>query len=462
MTNYAINNKLVQETELPPMLLISASNPINATGKDILVQQTTFRTDGSSRTDPRDRARPIADEFYWTNDAPDSLDKYGWSWSTKSECNINEQDGFYTYKCSFLKLCYFVHPTYYNLYRDYIQSQFIFTINTPLYTETPYVYVHHCSILGRDMNTFNMYLSFRLVEQLERDIIQWTRDIGHTFIRNAIPGGLGPSQLITNISYETNAIKLQMCVKQEYLYWTIETLVRNLKNLKRLGIQAFKFLFLMGESKLLKIAEVYPSITPENPNVSTYTVNDIHYKRELLNAPDIVFYLNEKLDLKTLIDELCRLFPNEYPISRGIPRFNIRLNNNVCFSVGGHNQLKFDSELPTIPLEYKHILESRNCDYNRLSQYLTGHDLLNEDCTPNAILSYTKLIPPYVEYDSDDEPIPVEPTEYPEHISFRNTFKSHGLLSYYDDIFDTLHIDPIIITAGKPKRTKRTKRTKRF
>jgi hypothetical protein len=282
MTNYAINNKLVQETELPPMLLISASNPLNSTGNDILVRQNTFSADGSSRTDLRDRTRPIADELYWTNDAPDSLDKYGWSWTTTPVCNINEQDGFYTYNCNFLKLCYFVHNAYYNRYREYIQSQIIFTINTPPYTETPYVYVHHCSILGRDMNTFNMYLSFRLVEQLEHDIIQWARNIGHTFIRNAVPGGMGPSQLITNIPYENNAIKLQMCVKQEYLYWTIETLVRNLKNLKRLGIQAFKFLFLMGESKLLKIAEVYPSITPENPNVSTYTVNDIHYKRELL------------------------------------------------------------------------------------------------------------------------------------------------------------------------------------
>ena len=101
------------------------------------------------------------------------------------------------------------------------------------------------------------------------------------------------------------------------------------------------------------------------------------------------------------------MFPDESPISNGVPRFNIRASKNVCFSVGGDNEYKFDKQLVNdkiIPLEYQTIINIANDfdltrnQYEKLNEYsinITGHSVLKyeqERYIPNNILSYRNLL----------------------------------------------------------------------
>ena len=102
------------------------------------------------------------------------------------------------------------------------------------------------------------------------------------------------------------------------------------------------------------------------------------------------------------------MFPDNLDISNGIPRFNIRINNNIFFSLDGDNEFKFDRELlidKKIPYEYQtiinicnsHLLTEEQCNkLNEYSEYLSGHSLLkfhDGNCIQNNILSYLILLP---------------------------------------------------------------------
>jgi hypothetical protein len=417
-TKYAINTVIVQETKLP----MDFNTP---------VFQRTFATQ-SNHMDQQP-----TQEIYWTNDAPDSLDKYSWNiaWGDCSIRNENEPlTENYLFNCSMYKLCYY--------FKSEVNDSISFTINTPPYTEIPYEYVHKGLFFGRSMIIANMYISYRLVEMLETEMLRWTEHKGCILSRNRLRGYNGPNQLISKNVGPPSETKLQMCIKPEYFYWTIETIIRNYQNLQRLGMRSFKLLYLFGEIKILNIAEIFPTNKP-GESISTYVFNGKTYRRELLNSPNIVFYIHPSLkDVKLLVDELCRLFPDTASISFGIPRFNIRVNDNVCISLGGNNVDKFDNGEPHIPSEYQHIIDNPSqCEYRLLSRYLTGHDVL-EECTVNNIKSYEKVLSPAFS-------------------SFRQAFKSVGLLSYYDSMFVKLHLRPIIVTAGrKSKKLKRLNRGK--
>jgi hypothetical protein len=185
---------------------------------------------------------------------------------------------------------------------------------------------------------------------------------------------------------------------------------------------------LISDSKKLYMEEI------TNDNVEKYTYLDKEYRREYLQPPNVVLYLNSDIDIKKLIDFLVELFPNSsdlngkiITIPDKIPRFNIRINDIVCFSVDGHNQDKnknlegFIDE--NIPKEYKQIIDlatnynlSRDqCNLlNNYSTYLTGHHLLDfvdGRCIVNNILSYKGIIG--------------------NKGSFYNVFKELNLLEYY-------------------------------
>lgn len=444
-TRYATNEVLVQEHHLPRM-------EIPAMG---VIPLGVFVAENNHTDIEEVRSQ----EIHWTNDAPDSLNKYGWhpGWGGSSACNINRNvddipTEWYTYQCSAYKLCYTVPSNIMTQYSKQIDKLIQFTIDTPTYTETEYEYIHHCSLFGRQMITSNMYISYRLVERLEFEIKTWAKNKGCTFIRNVVDapdvpmgatkvlGSHGPCQLITNVVESYDTTKLQMCIKPEYLYWVIETLIINLAELRELGLEAFKFSYLFGENRVLNILnETFPAI--DAGPISTYRIDGKEYRREVLNSPNVVFYLKplntQSYDIRLLVDKLCGLFPNTMAISFGIPRFNIRVNNNVCISIGGNNQHKFDADVSHIPEEYRYIIDHpEKCEYRMLSRYLTGHDILLEvpsKCILNNIKSYEKVLSPDMR-------------------SFKQAFDSVRLSSYYDDIFANLDLAPIPMSGGRIRR----------
>jgi len=357
-------------------------------------------------------------DVFWTNDEPDSLFKIGYpkEYANKLLCNsyLNEEDDltdkdgnkiYYTYSCfNYYKMLYTANF-------EKTSSFFNFTVNTPEYTPEPYDYVHYIDVLGRRMNSFNMYLSSRLAKFLEASIVAWAMSKGMQF------SSANSTQLITPPTVEKrkiplSSVKIQMSIHPNYLYWVVETLIRNYDLLISHGMSRFKFLYLIGEFRLNRITEIYPDAEDEM-GIDTYG----EYRREVLNPPNVVFYLKDNADYKKIADILCGLFPEQYDLTFGVPRFNMRLNRNVYISFGGNNETKFNMEELFTPKEYERILETKNPFYNDLSEKFSGHTLLQHDGSENNIQSYKKLIPLITGG------------------SFQDLYVYYGLVHYYNEIF---------------------------
>ena len=349
-------------------------------------------------------------DVFWSNDAPDSLFKIGYDqkYANLLTCNANlnkgdkpvDKDGnrnYYTYNClNHFKLLYFADFNQTSAYFD-------FRVYTPPYTAIPYEYIHEIDILGRRMNSFNMYLSSRLATFLEAMIQVWTKQIGLQF------NPIYSTQLVSHTKKKPlGEVKIQMCVHPNYLYWVVETLIRNYPRLRPHGVEQFKFSYLVGEYKLNTFAEIYPNT---EPGVGINSYGD--YRREVLNPPNVVFFLNRDPNLKPIADILCELFPERYDITFGVPRFNMRLNRNVYISFEGHNERKYDLLDLVTPREYARILETKNPRYNELSETFSGHTLMHEDGSENNIQSYKKLL----------------------RGSFKEVYTRYGLLDYYEEVF---------------------------
>jgi hypothetical protein len=148
-----------------------------------------------------------------------------------------------------------------------------------------------------------------------------------------------------------NSIKIQFVINEIYIFWVVNKLVKNIDKLHELGIYEFKFMYNYGKLKFAStLFEMFPAndlisdskklymeeITIDN--IEKYTYLDKEYRREYLEPPNVVLYLNRDIDIKKLIDFLVELFPNishlngkMISIPDKIPRFNIRINDVVCF-----------------------------------------------------------------------------------------------------------------------------------
>jgi len=384
------------------------------------------------------------DGIYWTNDEDDSLFKVGYSDQTL-KCNHHgiTPDEHYRYNCMFSS------KLVYKCKLDFRSLRAIVSLNpqavrpvrsvvtTPTYSPTtPYTYIHYITILGRRMNSFNMSFSVDIFLALETSVKEWIRSK-----RGPIMKRLNYTQLSTPICdeyYDPN-IKLQMAIKPLFYYWVVETLMRN-KDRLGADVCQFKLLYLIGEEKRKQMVDVYPEF---HGDLLTYH-HGHEYKRELLGTPNIVFYLKPGANIKTVADTLCALFPDSLDLTMYVPRFNTRLNNNVYISFGGHNTHKVNFRSLHVPDEYRRILESRNPVLGLISKRFSGHTLLNDDGTPNNILSYQKLIPSG---------------------SFHALYAEHGLEKYYHDLFTPDFIpkpkeDPAFLALydGGKRRTRRTLR----
>jgi hypothetical protein len=339
--------------------------------------------------------------------------------TTHATCNSNlppGTEGQYTYNCISMKLCYYLPG-------DTSLANFNFNFESkPEYSVVPYRFNHQVIFFGQTKNLFNMYISLRLVLKFERILMNWAQSLDVQLGRN----GYGPRQLITNSSGDRESdIKIQLCVQDEYFYWAVETLLRNYRDLTELGMFAFKFLYLIGEQKIYSISEVFPDVDPAGP-IETYVQNGRTYRRELLKSPNIVIYLNRSVrNVSDFVTRLISLFPDEHNISDGVPRFNIRINNNIFFSNDGGNQHKFVSVRRLTdgftPTEYS-ILQRHPELYAThaiFSKYLTGHDVIEGDHV-NNIQSYKYT--------------------FNRQTSFKQDFENIGLGNIYNDMFTKLGI----------------------
>jgi hypothetical protein len=441
---YAKQEELISET--PPLPVMNCPD-----GSEI--RQGNFSV---GNVTPTSRLQVLNGPVRWTNDADDSLSKTStWTYRRDNACSVylKPDQPFttkYTYVCR-------QHYFGYSPPQPFNREHYDFTITTPDYSRIPYEYIHMVTIMSRRMNVFNMYISDRLSQLLEAEYIAWLRRKFATIAlrRNSLNGIDGLGQIIHHspkYGERHGDLKIQMCVYPRYLCWVLETLFMNLPELYARGVDAFKFGFLHGEDRINNLAEIYPTIQP-GQTVEEYTVIENgepkQYKREQLFMPNIVFYLLDSVgnNAKPLIDMLVALFPDEFEISCDIPRANIRVSNNVSFSVGGGNVEKYDNPaLQRIPFEYGKIINTPalHSSHQMFSRYLTGHTLINEDLTVNNIASYKMCV-----------------GQYP---SFKSIFERYNLMEYYMGICGKLGIDEAVmnsVTGGKTKKNKRKQKKKK-
>jgi hypothetical protein len=247
-----------------------------------------------------------------------------------------------------------------------------------------------------------------------------------------------------NSKIKLSDVKIQLIIKEEYIFWVIHKLLINLDRIISNNIVAFKFFFQNG-----KYLGNYASKFPNEPDTVTsqfenYMFNGKEYKREIVSPPTVVFYIANGVNIKNIIDLLYELLPdsenlNHKKISNGVmPRFNFRVTENICISVGGDNQNKNnirqaafhqiynDTNIPSeyteiINIAKRYILNQEQCNlFNKYTNNISGHDLLKyEDgqCSVNNILSYKGIIG--------------------NKGSFLNVFQQLNLLDYYEKLYNT-------------------------
>jgi hypothetical protein len=248
-----------------------------------------------------------------------------------------------------------------------------------------------------------------------------------------------------------------MLIKDEYIFWVIEQLTKNLDLLKSLGLYGLQFILPCGNTKLDKLKNLFPN-RESNDQIKTYKINDKEYDTEILLSPNVTFYIDPTLQnkqdgLKKLIDTIVSLVPDNLDLTIGHPRLCIRISQNLFILV--HNQdynnsksldrYRYNKE--NMPLDYKQIIDTcanyteRECNvYNYYSFILSGHILLKWEksssilesltkfrtgvCVPNNIISYYNLLIANNDYSKSFD-------------SFKDLFTKLNLLSYYDKLTKT-------------------------
>jgi hypothetical protein len=330
----------------------------------------------------------------------------------------------YLIRCALNKRIYYIEIDRNNPIKKILSENMICDISTPDFDKKlPYQFTYNIHFYGKLFNYFNTYFSIFIYIHIRDYIIKWFNSIPiDPQLKTFINYGDDVSQIYyikkSLHTINSSVIKIQLNIKEEYFFWAIESIKRNFKILCDLGVDRYKFMSSLVMLKIFKNEEYYPNYfdsktkIPIDEYFNNYTFLETIYKRELLIAPNIVLYMDKSVEkdgkLGMILNELCNMFPDELNISNGVPRFNIRINNNIFFSLDGDNEYKFDRELlldKIIPHEYQtiinisklHMLTAQQCDkLNEYSEYLSGHSLLNfEDgrCIQNNILSFLILLP---------------------------------------------------------------------
>ena len=338
----------------------------------------------------------------------------------------------------------------------YEKNNDCFTIYTPKYDKTPYKYIMKLNYLGKNIDILNNVMSIPFQKINQVSIQNW---IQHKLKNNNI---LIPFKIRLNqpaITINTNIInqdiidndkrkyivnkllnypwikneetnikspalsdeyKIHMMVDIKYLFWTIETIIKNsekfiieINNEKKPIFSCFKihtdffnftlrdgFLFPKKNENIIIIDEEHYKLKNDNKV----------YKFEKMYNPNITFYqyADSSKDItkkcfQKLVKVLLELFPDSLNISsNNYSKFTFKINNNLFLCIGNGDKKKQESIEYTIPIEYKDIIDKcRSYSHNQcnkanaLSMKLSNIELLkfdNNKCVLNNIRSYNFLV----------------------------------------------------------------------
>lgn len=450
-TKYVKNKILAQMDEYPNMYVDNSKTPIPIVS--ILLNDKSQQLDFNA--------------IFWTNDDPSIVNKYSMDEpyvgdlkrsprDTDNFCKrtaefYNPEVGRYKYNCGLYKKAYYLSfDDSEELYKFMIDDTNINTdlLDLPEFIEDhPYEFTYNIRILGRNMNYFTTYMSEMIHDKVKSSLIRKVNELIPPIEDNYFMTGISneyifitPDTEYVGKMYLNNDFKIQLNVKNEYFFWVIHKLILNLEKLYKSGMFNLKFMYNLAQQYFIGDEyEMFPpreKIFTQNTELSVDTIeNYIYmgntYKRELFAGPNIVIYVQHGYSIASLIQLLAELFPDNNAVSHiMIPRFNIRINTNICFSIGGDNHIKYDNLTDyidaNIPAEYRQILDlcrkmklsRKQCKIlNKYSFYLTGHKILDftgDKCVPNSILSYKGIIGNAG--------------------SFREVFEKYDLLQYYPEI----------------------------
>ena len=516
---YVVNKQLDNnEINYPPMFFNGQEVPIK-----LLRLTQVFGIDTYIKFDDNNINRRIVywtndnvDEILYSLSKPKSRYTY-FSYDTRVrripfvnpfESNINCQetktetdhvDHFNFYNCHPYKYVYFLEFDNFIDSRNFLDTYLDVNYTLPYFEENnPYEFIYYITILGRPMNFFNMHVSSTIIYKIYNKLIYNFKPMLSnalaTFSEETLAKLNGPYKYIYNNSiYKNNFlysdtqpdlcynllgdynyiwfglidnkkirasdIKIQLSIKEEYIFWVVNKLLNHLDQIIANDIIAFKF-FIQHAKYLGNYASKFPNEPDSAASLQfeKYVYNGTEYKRELVSPPIIVFYIAWDADIRNIIDLLYHILPdsqhlNHKKISNDIiSRFNFRITENICMSIGGDNQDKNDithPKFPTIyvdeniPREYREIIDIANnyvlteeqCIlFNQYTNKISGHDLLKYEhgtCSINNILSYKGIIG--------------------NKGSFYNIFNSYNLSDYYEKLYNNVEFNlfkqNIIVTS---------------
>jgi len=377
---------------------------------------------------------------------------------------ISDQKNFiWTYDAS--KACIKKPGAAYDPYRRYTYAYYIKSeeskridsleqitiLQTPkIEQNNPYSYLPIVPIFGININLFNNWFSKKMYEHfIDKLMLKWMKTrynvptksesinrlityyvntgIKQPGIRylNPIKMGINGALLVPSL------VKIHICVKLEYLFWTIEKLLTNLdlficideRGGTDLPFDALKILDeFINYTYFEEFISDFPALKYVGQSLSdkfTYKhkINNKEYdmRMETVNEANIVIYpaiyaakseLNRN-NVRKIVETLLVLFPNELNISsKKYPRFNFRINDNIYigFGNGDHKEKILDpvyNNLFDQPIEYdeikcENIQQDEKCsDKNVMSKFASNHELCvvtDDKCVTNNILSKYKLV----------------------------------------------------------------------
>jgi hypothetical protein len=474
-----------------PIKLVRLTQPIPKNNFDLLHvedfrRKFVYWTDDNVDDIIDNLSKPNSNQIYFITDrSRPMINPFESDINCEKRKNKEDFDYYNFYNCHPYKYVYLLEFREASETNNFLASHVFINYILPTFEEyNPYEYILYITILGRTMNFFNMKVSSALLYYICEKLIENFKPIIKqaftTFSQETLNIINGPYKIIlnsmnykylnlycetepelyniiipdinyiwfnfidhNNTSFKCSDVKIQMCIKEEYIYWVVNKLLLNLDRLIYNNVYAFKF-FVQIDKYLGNYATKFPSFETNlvNEQFEKYIFQGKEYKREIKTPPNVVFYLSNNVNIKNVIDLLNALFPNSQSLNhkiisnRQMPRHNFRLTENICLSIDGDNQNKNEySKLnltyidDNIPSEYteiiniakRYVLNQEQCNlFNKYTNNISGHDLLKyEDgqCSINNILSYKGIIG--------------------NKRSFFNLFQQLNLLDYYEKEYNS-------------------------
>ena len=359
-------------------------------------------------------------KYVWTSDISKSV-----SHNINPRCAPNPekryQDSYYV--CRPYAVAYELTDPKQHAMINGLIGQNIFAVSD-MDQDKPYEFIPKINIFGVEIDLFKNIFSIPMQDKLIDPLIRrWLNDIAKKEIKHEdIMNNLDIHQMTSSqpaISWKYKypdahsllkaKMKIHICVKPEFLFWTFHKLLLNCNLFIDLYTSLKMNSNFVSTGYLGEYLDIYPNT---GKNTNTYVSEGNVYKKEQIFDPDFVIYPRttnnseqNRSNVREIIKILLELFPDNLNIaSKKYPRFNFKINDCVYvgFGEGFDKAEKIGlDETFTEPLEYKAIEcnadEENECmGYNKMSKLVSATQLCTYDddkkCTMNPIMSKHKLV----------------------------------------------------------------------